>query len=63
MKVINIGPCTIKDCMIGVNAAYEDKSARVKSVKYIMVSPNFVHPEQSYLMAVVTCKPKRFGLF
>jgi hypothetical protein len=37
-----------------------DKTTKVYDVKYHIVSPNFVHPEQSMVMAVVTYRQKGF---
>ena len=55
-----IGPCNIKECENRVNEIRADKSAKVYDVKYHIVSANFVHPEQSYVMAVVTYRQKGF---
>ena len=54
MKIMMIGPCSIKECETGVNNTLEAAEIRVLDITYLVVSPNFVHPKQSYMMAVVS---------
>ena len=63
MKVLNIGPCVVKDCINGVNDVEAAGEVKILAVDYIMVSPNFVHPDQSYLLALVLYRKRYFGYF
>ena len=54
MKVMMIGPCSIKECETGVNNALAAAEITVHTMTWEIVSPNFVHPEQSYMMAVIS---------
>jgi hypothetical protein len=62
VKTLIIGPSPIKDCEAMVNKHLEADTVKILKVEYMMVSANFVHPEQSYIMGVITYRNKFFGL-
>jgi hypothetical protein len=55
-----IGPLPIRMCKDKVNEIRADKTTKVYDVKYHIVSANFVHPDQSYIMAVITYRQRGF---
>ena len=53
-NILIIGPCIIKECEDRTNKVLCDDSVEIVSTEFMMVSPNFVHPEQSMMISIIT---------